>query len=438
MEENRNDQPEMEEQSEKTDQSEKAEQTDQADPNEDFAAQVEKHMLDSSQIELEVGQRVRGTIVQIGEKESFIDFGGRSEGTILSVELRDENEEIKFAVGDPIEATVESAEEQVVFTLGKKSARIDKETLRLNYEGKVPVEGEVKSSNKGGFEVIVSGLRAFCPFSQIDIAYCSDPEYFIGQKLSFLITRFDGGGRNIILSRRALLEEERKDLARETEERLKEGEVFEGIVCRVLPFGAFVDIGGVEGLLHVSEVSHTHIKDPSTVLSPGKKIQVQVVKVDQGDKGRRISLSMKALEPDPWDAAASELKTGTVVTGKVARLADFGAFIALAPGVDGLLHISEISTERINHPKDVLKTDQEIEVKILEIDQKKKRISLSRRALDKDTGKREEKTRLTEYQTRPRKEEKKQKQAPEPSVSNESMDSLLSKLQDKFKDDTLG
>ncbi|MBN1825358.1 MAG: S1 RNA-binding domain-containing protein [Candidatus Eisenbacteria bacterium] len=406
--------------------------------------EIEKQMEaaippEGASTELEVGHRLKGKLVQIGEKESFLDYGGRSEAIILSQELRDEKGEIKFAVGDSLEATIESVDEQVVLTLGKKSGPTDRDAIRAAYEGKVPVEGTVKSTNKGGFEVAIGSLRAFCPFSQIDIAYCADPNVFVGQKLSFLITRFDGGGRNVVVSRRVILEEERKAMVKETEERLKEGEVFEGMIRRVLPFGAFVDIGGIEGLLHVSELSHAHIGDPKEVLQPGQVVKVQVIGVEQKEKGRRISLSMKALEPDPWAIAIAELEPGKVVRGKVARLTDFGAFVELAPGVDGLLHISEISMQRIKHPQDVLSPDEEIEVKILDIDPAKKRISLSRKSLEKQAVQQEEKAKLAEFKQQQKKKKEDTRPKPEdlPPPPTESMETLLDRLQDKFRDNSL-
>lgn len=409
-----------------------------------FRAELEKSLSDNvSGDDLAVGARVTGKLVQVGDEESFVDYGGRSEGVIATRELKNEKGELRHAVGDTIRTTVESVEGQVVLTLGRRPGPVDKEQLRKKYESKIPVEGTVRGTNKGGFEVYVAGRRAFCPYSQIDIAYCDNPDRFVGRKLPFLITRFDGGGRNIVLSRRAILEVERKQKAEETEARLAKGEVFEGIVCRVLPFGAFVDIGGVEGLLHVSELSHTHVADPAKVLSPGDEIRVRVIAVDDGEKGRRISLSRKALEPDPWTTAASAFKPGSVVEGKVARLTDFGAFVEIAPGVDGLLHVSEISMRHIKHPKEELSPGDKVEVKILDIDLEKRRIALSRKAMEADQNRQEERSRVTDHRKRDRERRPKEHTSAPPSgeappAPSESMDVLLDRLKKKYEDDTLG
>jgi len=407
------------------------------DSTDDFAKKLEEQSTPPPTDDLRVGDRVTGTLVAIGEKESFLDFGGRSEGVIATRELRDEKGELRHQVGDTLQATVESAEEQIVLTLGRKRGPLSKEILRQRFESKVPVEGIVKATNKGGFEINVGGRRAFCPYSQIDIAYCDKPEEYIGSRLSFFIVRLDGGGRNIVLSRRALLEEERKKKVEETEARLREGEVFQGVVSRVLPFGAFVDIGGVEGLLHVSEFSHAHVQDPSQVLSPNQEVRVKVIGIEKGEKGRRISLSMKALEPDPWVAAAESLSVGKTVTGRVARLADFGAFVELAPGIDGLLHVSEISLEHIAHPNEALSPGQTIEVRIIEVDFEKRRIALSRKILEAERRRREEKARLAEARKQKKKEEP-AKPAPDQPVPTESLDTLLARLKEKYEDDTLG
>jgi small subunit ribosomal protein S1 len=407
------------------------------EPASEFERQLAEHQAPSPTDDLRTGQRVTGKLVLVGEKESFLDFGGRCEGVIATRELMDEKGELRHKVGDTLHVTVESAEGQVVLTLGRRPGPLPKEILKQRFEARVPVEGVVKATNKGGFEVTVRGRRAFCPYSQIDIIYCDKPESYIGKRLSFLIVRIDGGARNIVLSRRAILEEERKRKVEETEARLRPGEVFEGVVSRVLPFGAFVDIGGVEGLLHVSEVSHSHVQDPSAVLAPGQQVQVKVLGIEEGKKGRRISLSMRALEPDPWAAAVESLHVGNTVAGKVARLADFGAFIEIAPGIDGLLHVSEISTEHVKHPNEVLTPGETIEVRILDVDLEKKRIALSRKALEADAKRREEKARTAEMRKR-RKEEEAAHRPELPAAPTESLDTLLSRLKEKYEDDTLG
>jgi len=245
------------------------------------------------------------------------------------------------------------------------------------FENQVPMEGKIKSTNKGGFEVDLHGVRSFCPYSQIQLGYCDKPEEYVGQKMPFMVVTFERGGRNIVVSRRKLLEEEGKAAAGDTLEKLELGAEFEGAVRRLQPYGAFIDIGGMDGLVHVSEISHGRISNPSDVLKVGDKVSVKVIKLEgEGDK-RRISLSMKQLGGDPWAEVPEKYAEGATVKGKVVRLAEFGAFIELESGVDGLVHISEISTERIQHPSDKLQKGQDVEVRVLQVDPDQRRISLT-------------------------------------------------------------
>lgn len=331
---------------------------------------------------LKPGERRDVRLVQVGEKESFVDFGGASEGTIATAELRDKEGELRVKEGEAFPAIVDKVGDTVSFTTGR-GKKLD--TLRLREieaaaENKVPLQGRVKKTNKGGFEVDLQGARAFCPFSQIDIGYCDQPEQFVGQDLSFLVMTYERGGRNIVLSRRKILEEEAKAAAQETRKQLEVGATFEGVVRRLQPYGAFVDIGGIDGLVHVSEISHTHIRDPKDVLKVGQKVPVRVIKLEGlGTKKERVSLSMKELAEDPWSSAAEKWPVGATVHGKVVRLTDFGAFVELEPGVDGLIHISQISSERIDHPSDELSVGQEVDARVLDLDVDNHRISLSLR-----------------------------------------------------------
>ncbi len=326
---------------------------------------------------LRVGKRMKVTIVQVGERDSFVDFGGRSEGTIATSELKNEKGELKYNVGDEINAVVRKLDDTPVFTLGRRRAPANLAKVKEAFEQQVPMEGKVKSTNKGGFEVDLHGVRAFCPFSQIQLGYCDHPEEYVGQKLPFMVITFERGGRNIVLSRRKLLQEESKAAAGETLEKLAEGAVFDGVVRRLQPYGAFVDIGGIDGLVHVSEISHGRVTNPQDMLKVGDKVRVKVIKLEGEGNKRRISLSMKELEEDPWEKIEERFSPGATVAGKVVRLTDFGAFVELEKGVDGLIHISEISTERIQHPSEKLQKGQEVEVRILRVDRDQRRISLS-------------------------------------------------------------
>src|SRR6201747_1038267 len=229
-------------------------------------------------------------------------------------------------------------------------------------------------------------MRAFCPLSQLDLRYVENPQQFVGQKLMFKVNRLEEGNRggrgpNIVLSRRALLEEEQQTKAAETREKLQVGAILNGRVTSLTTYGAFVDLGGIEGMLHVSEIGHSRTAHPQDVFTIGQEVEVQVIKIEQGkDEKRpeRISLSRRALESDPWNDAASRFTEGTEATGRVARLETFGAFIELAPGLEGLVHISEMGAgRRLNHSREAAQQGQEVQVRVLGVDTGRRRISLS-------------------------------------------------------------
>jgi small subunit ribosomal protein S1 len=358
--------------------------TTEKDASEFAAAVAEDTRLETK---LKSGDRREVKLAQVGEKESFLDFGGASEGSIATSELKNENDELRVQVGETFTAIVKKVGDTVEFTTGRGKGN---DTLRLREietaaENKIPLPGRVKKTNKGGFEIDLHGVRAFCPFSQIDVGYCDDPEQFVGSDLTFRVITFERGGRNIVVSRRKIIEERSKESAVKTRETLETGAVFTGVVRRLQPYGAFIDIGGIDGLVHVSEISHTHVRDPKDILKVGQEVPVKVIKIDGlGTKQERVSLSIKQLEDDPWSSAADKWKVGTSVKGKIARLTEFGAFVELEPGVDGLVHISQISAERIEHPSEALSVGQEIEARVLDVDTGTHRISLSLRPEGED------------------------------------------------------
>jgi small subunit ribosomal protein S1 len=326
---------------------------------------------------LRPGKRIKVTLVQIGEKDSFVDFGGRSEGTIATSELKNEQGELKYNIGDEISAVVRKVSDAPVFTVGRRRVPANLGKAKEAFEKKIPLEGKVKSTNKGGFEVDLHGVRAFCPYSQIQLGYCDKPEEYVGKRLPFLIVTFERGGRNIVVSRKNLLAQERKEAAKELLETIEVGTVFDGIVRRLQPYGAFVDIGGLDGLVHVSEISHGRVSNPQDVLSLGQEVKVKIIKIEGEGSKQRISLSMKELEGDPWNEVSAKYPEGKTVTGKVVRLADFGAFVELEPGVDGLIHVSEIAVEHVDHPSSKLQRGQELAVRVIKVDPQQRRISLS-------------------------------------------------------------
>lgn len=336
---------------------------------------------------VEVGEKVTAKVVAIGADAVFVAVGGKAEGAIDRSELLGDDEELAVAVGDEIEAYVVSVHDGIRLSKALSKGADNQEMLEEAHAQQIPIEGKVTGSNKGGFEVDALGSRAFCPFSQIDLDPTSQPEDHIGATYHFLITRVEEGGRNVVVSRRKLLENERAAIAEETIEAIAPGAVFEGNVTRVADFGAFVDIGGIDGLVHVSELAWSRLDHPSEMVRVGDRVKVKVLSASDlhDPKHRRIALSVKALEEDPWTASMADLQVGQSLTGQVARLEHFGAFIELRPGVDGLVHISEIHPgRRINHPKEVLSPGDTVEVQVVSIDPMKRRIGLSMKALMDD------------------------------------------------------
>lgn len=306
------------------------------EPDEDFAALFEASLRAKR---LEKGQTVEGRIVAIGPEVAFVDVGGKGEALIAVEELKDEAGALEVAVGDRLQAVVVSTEGGL--TLSRRLARAaasDREVEDAFHAG-LPVEGKVDRVVKGGYEVRVGKRRAFCPISQIDAVRTVDPNDHVGRVYTFRITEFKDGGRNLVVSRRALLEEEQRARAAEVRRAIVPGAVLTGRVASVREFGAFVDLGaGVQGLLHVSDMAWSRVPDILAVVAPGEEITVKVLRVDEGFE--RISLGLKQLGEDPWATVPSRYEVGQVHQGRVTRLAAFGAFVELEPGVEALAHAS--------------------------------------------------------------------------------------------------
>jgi small subunit ribosomal protein S1 len=326
-----------------------------------------------------VGMKVRGKVISVGEEHTLIDFGGRSEGVAETPRLRADDGTLSVAVGDELDLFVVEAGDQIVLA---PSLRADPQAaLRQVKEAQaagLPVSGRVTGLNAGGLEVDVAGARGFCPLSQIEAGFCAEPAVYVGRTLEFLVTAAGDARGNVVLSRRQLLRREDEERARQVLASLKAGDELDGTVARLEAFGAFVDLGGVDGLVHVSEIRHERTGHPNEVLRVGERVRVRVLRIDpgKGDKPR-IALSIKAGTPDPWIGIEGRYSPGMRVRGVVARLADFGAFVTLAPGIDGLVHVSQAAPQRIAHVKDVLAPGQEIEAVVMGVDPEKKRISLS-------------------------------------------------------------
>ncbi|MBU8871508.1 MAG: S1 RNA-binding domain-containing protein [Gemmatimonadales bacterium] len=327
------------------------------------------------------GDKVTGTIIQIGDHDSFVDCGLRNELPISTADLKNAEGELEFQVGQEITAHVQKSPDGLKLALAINLRQAGHEALTQAYESGAPVEGKVGETNKGGFSVDLGGVRAFCPYSQIDVQRIDDPSQFVGRTFQFKILELSEDGRNVVVSRRALVEVARKEQAATTRASIQLGDVMDGMVTRLVPFGAFVDVGGIEGLVHISQISHQRVNDPADVLKEGQEIQVKVLEVQNLGQGRseRISLSLKALAQDPWPATATSLSPGNDVQGKVTRLVDFGVFVELLPGVEGLIHISELANRRVIHPREVLNEGETVTVKVLDVDLNRRRISLSLR-----------------------------------------------------------
>jgi small subunit ribosomal protein S1 len=288
---------------------------------------------------LKKGQTIEGTIVAIGPDVAFVNVGGKGEALIEIAELKDDDGAVEVAVGDRIQATVVSTEGGL--RLSRRLARGAATARQLEdaFRAGLPVEGKVERAVKGGYEVRIARQRAFCPMSQIDTLRNTNPAEHEGRVYLFRIIEYKEGGRNLIVSRRALLEEEQRASAAEIRRSIVAGAVMTGRVTSVREFGAFVDLGaGVQGLLHVSEMGWSRVPDTSQVVTPGEEITVKVLRVD--DDTQRIALGLKQLSADPWSTVQATYEEGQVRTGRVTRLTEFGAFVELEPGVEGLAHAS--------------------------------------------------------------------------------------------------
>ena len=318
----------------------------------------------------EQGEMLKGQIVSISGDDAFVSYGGPSEAVMAANELDG------LDVGDDVEGTVikTSPEIRISRKLAKGKASLD--LLRQMYENRLPVEGKVAARNKGGFDVNISGLRAFCPLSQISLGKIDNADQFIGQSYEFRVTELSEDGRRIVVSRAALLKEANASRAEETRRNIVPGAELTGTIKTITPFGAFVDLGGIDGLLHVSEMSRRRVTDPNEVVAVGQEVRVKVIKIESD--GKRISLSMKDQEPDPWSDVAERYPAGTQFSGRIVRTTDFGLFVEVEPGIDGLVHYSQL-------PFGVKQGGEEVAIGtnvtgwVREVDPSKKRLSLSLR-----------------------------------------------------------
>jgi len=350
------------------------------DDNKGFAALMAEMGAEAPSRGPSVGDQVTGTVVAIDGQTVFVDVGAKAEAVLERSELDDEH---PVKVGDSLKAFV-VARKGGQISLGMRLGRgDDAAALQQAHDAGMPVLGKVSAVNKGGLEVDVGGMRAFCPLSQIDIARVDDPAIYVGQELEFAVTKLESEGKgrfNVVVSRRVLLEKQRASLAAETLSKLAVGAIVRGKVSHIKEFGAFVDLGGLDGLLHKSELGFGRVVKTEDVVSVGDVVEAQVTRIEpprEPGQSSRISLSLKALQKDPWDELVATVPKGAQRTGKVVRLESFGAFIELADGLDGLVHVSELADRRVGHPREVVSPGQEVDVVVLDIDSERRRLALS-------------------------------------------------------------
>ena len=350
-----------------------------SEPEEDFAT-----MFEASQRAKRVanGQIIDGTIVAIGAEVALVDVGGKSEAAIDIAELKDNEGNLEVKVGDRIQAMVVSTAGGLTLSrrlaLGAATAR----QLEDAFQAGLPVEGKVERAVKGGYEVRIARQRAFCPISQIDTSRNTEAAQHDGRVYKFRIIEYKEGGRNIVVSRRSLLEEEQQANAADVRKSIVEGAVMTGRVASVRDFGAFVDLGGgIQGLLHVSEMAWARVSDTSQIVNPGDEITVKVLRVD-ADK-QKISLGLKQLAADPWSRVGDTYQAGQLLTGRITRVAEFGPFVELEPGVEGLIPLSESGVARDADVRKAFRVGGEVQVVVLDVDATARRIRLSVTAVEK-------------------------------------------------------
>jgi small subunit ribosomal protein S1 len=315
----------------------------------------------------------KGKVYRIHAQDVFVELpGGRTQGVLPLMQFPEGRPQI----GDEVDVHIEGYDPDGVLILSRQGAAVVADWDSVT-EG-MTVEARVTATNKGGLSVEVNGIRGFMPVSQIELFRVDDLEQYVNQKLLCLVAEVDREERNLVVSRRALLDKQREEGREKLWQELAEGQVREGIVRSVLDFGAFVDLGGVDGLLHVGEMSWQRVKDPATVVQPGQKVKVVVLKLDR--EKRKVSLGMKQLTASPWDEAVANYPLGTIVKGKVSRTTEFGAFVELEPGIEGLVHVSELAPQRVRRVADVVKVGDEVSVMVLNVDPAQRRISLSLKA----------------------------------------------------------
>jgi small subunit ribosomal protein S1 len=326
---------------------------------------------------LSVGDKIRGEILAIGKEDIFVSTGTMDDGVVLKNELLNAEGQFAHKVGDSLDLFVTQVRGSQIFLSPKPTAKNMADDLEDAFDMMLPVEGRVTESVNGGFRVSLMGKTAFCPISQMDSRRIEDPAAYIGKKFEFLITQFDK--RNIVVSRRKLLDEQKEISQTSFVDDHKPGDVLQGVVTRIEKFGAFVEVApGLEGLVHISEVGWARVSDPSEVVRVGQQVQVKILKTEAVQGRLNISLSIKQAAPAPWENMPEHIREGSVVSGRVTRCMKFGAFVELAPGIEGLVPLSEMSyTKRVVRSDEIIKEGEAVSVLIKEIRSDERRLLLS-------------------------------------------------------------
>jgi len=362
------------------------------DQNNDMEQQSFADLLESysngMKDDLQVGDKISGKIIAIGKDSVFIDTGTKIDGAAEKQELLNDDHEFPYEVGDSLELYVVSMTEDEIRLSRALSGIGGYHLLKDAFDGAVPVEGKVSAQCKGGFHVEILKRRAFCPISQMDVKFVEDAEPYIGNTYSFLITRLEENAKNIVVSRRILLEEALEQERKVFYEKLSPGDVYEGTVTKLMPYGAFIELApGVEGMVHISEVRWSRVEKLEEVLTVNDTVNVRVLGVKDGTKPgiKKIELSIKQIQGDPWQSVTDKYNPGDIVQGTVLRCMKFGAFVELETGIEGLVHISEMTyTRRIHKPEDIVQVGETVTVLIKEIDPDRRRIALSIKEIEGD------------------------------------------------------
>ncbi len=346
--------------------------------NESFEKLYEKSIR-----KIKVGEIVKGKVLNIIQGTVFIDIGYKSDGRISLDEFKDDEGTTTIAIGDEVDLVLERVVDRdgfAVLSKGKADQLKVWDDIEESFEKGKVLNGKITRRIKGGFYVDIGGINTFLPSSHLDIKPVKSPDEFVGTTSKFKVLKFDRNRSNVIISRRIILEEEREIQKKDTLERIKEGNIVTGTVKNITDYGAFIDLGGVDGLLHITDISWGKLTHPSAILKPGDNIDLMVLKYDK-EEGK-ISLGLKQTKPDPWATVLEKYPVDRKVSGKVVNIVDYGAFVELEEGLEGLIHISEMSWTKIRHPSQKLKVGDRVEVVVLRVEPENRRISLGIKQLE--------------------------------------------------------